>query len=278
MRILALHGVGSSAKILETQLVGLMRSVDASYEFVLVDGAVPSHRGPGMSPALSGPFYSHATGYSPTEIQAAHHQIAATVDELGPFDGILGFSQGASLALSYIYHQQVNGEEPDFKFAILFSSVVPFSADSTYCESEIDQLCSYRRSGMHAKDLAPRQQVFNDCLVRTFQSALKIGAVLPDFNQDFFRDAGVMVPRVLHPMLLSERIHIPTVHVSGRRDFPFMHDMHEIGYQMCDTRLSKKLHHSGGHHPPKKESEIKAVVRAMEWAVDQYYRQPPSFL
>lgn len=47
MRILALHGVGSSAKILESQLVGLMRSVDASYEFVLVDGPVPSHRGPG---------------------------------------------------------------------------------------------------------------------------------------------------------------------------------------------------------------------------------------
>ncbi|KAK1622035.1 serine hydrolase FSH [Colletotrichum phormii] len=277
MRILALHGVGSSAKILESQLLGLMRSVDASYEFVLVDGAVPSHRGPGMSPALSGPFYSYATGYSPSEIQAAHHQIAATVDELGPFDGILGFSQGASLALSYIYPQQVNGEDPDFKFAVLFSSV-PFSADSTYCEGEIDQLCSYRRSGMHAKDLAPRQQVFNDCLVRTFQSALKIGAVLPDFNQDFYKDIGATVPRVLHPMLLPERIHIPTVHVSGRRDFPFMHGMHEIGYQMCDARLSKKLHHSGGHHPPKKESEIKAVVRAMEWAVDQYYRQPPSFL
>ncbi|KAF6816719.1 hypothetical protein CMUS01_12230 [Colletotrichum musicola] len=278
MRILALHGVGSSAKILESQLVGFMRSVDASYEFVLVDGPVPSHRGPGMSPALTGPFYSHTTGYSPSEIEAAHHHIAATVDELGPFDGILGFSQGASVALSYIYHQQINGEEPDFKFAVLFSSVVPFSADQSYCEAEIDELCTYRRTGTTFRDLAPKQQVFNDCLVRTFQSALKIGAVLPEFNQDFFRDAGTDVPRVLHPMLLSERIRIPTVHVSGRRDFPFMHDMHEVGYQMCDARLSKKLHHSGGHHPPKKDSEIKAVVRAMEWAIDQYYRQPPSFL
>ncbi|KAH0427987.1 DUF341 domain-containing protein [Colletotrichum camelliae] len=227
MRILALHGVGSSAKILESQLVGLMKSVDASYEFVLVDGPVPSHRGPGMSPALPGPFYSHLTGYSPREIEAAHQNIAATVDELGPFDGILGFSQGASVALSYIYHQQVNGEESDFKFAVLFSSVVPFSADATYCESEIEELCAYRRTGTSTMDLAPRQQVFNDCLVRTFQSALKIGAVLPDFNQDFFRDVGGIVPRVLHPMLLSERIHIPTVHVAGRRDFPFMHDMHE---------------------------------------------------
>ncbi|KAL0933410.1 uncharacterized protein CTRU02_212373 [Colletotrichum truncatum] len=278
MRILALHGVGSSAKILESQIVGLMRSVDASYEFVLVDGPVPSHRGPGMSPALSGPFFSHTTGYSPAEIEAAHHHLAATIDELGPFDGVLGFSQGASIALSYIHHQQVNGEEPDFKFAVLFSSVVPFACDASYCESEIEELCTFRQSGIGANNLAPKQQVFNDCLVRTFQSALKIGAVLPDFNQDFFSNVGESVPRVLHPALLSERIHVPTVHVHGRRDFPFMHDMHEIGYQICDKRFSKKLHHSGGHHPPKKDSEIKAVVKAIEWAIDQYYRQPPSLL
>ncbi|KAK1977918.1 serine hydrolase FSH [Colletotrichum cereale] len=278
MRLLALHGVGSSANIFENQLDGLVGSVDASYEFVFVNGHVPSHRGPGMSPAVNGPFYSFTEGYSPDEIQAAHNEIAATVAELGPFDGIVGFSQGASLALSYIYHQQVNGEEPDFKFAVFFSSIVPFSTDSTYCEREIEELCSYRRTGMIVKNLTPKQQVFNDCLVRTFQSALKIGAVLPDFNQDFFLDESKAVPRVLHPLLLSERIRIPTVHVSGRRDLPFLQDMHEVGYQMCDPKLSKKLYHSGGHHPPKKASEIKGVVRAVEWAVDQHYRQLPSFL
>ncbi|OLN86705.1 Rhodanese-like domain-containing protein 6, partial [Colletotrichum chlorophyti] len=259
-------------------LLNLTRSVDTSYEFVLVDGPFISHRGPGMGLGLDGPFYSHTIGYSPADIATAHQHTASTVDELGPFDGILGFSQGASLALSYIYHQQVTGEEPDFKFAVLLSSVAPFSADSKYCEADVEQLRVHRLSGLGTNDLVPRQQVFNDCLVRTFQSAMKIGAVLPDFNQDFFRDTVDSVPRVLHPMLVSERIHIPTVHVSGRRDFPFMYDMHEVGYQMCDTRVAKKLHHSGGHHPPKKDFEIKAIVRAMEWAVGQYYRQPPSFL
>ncbi|KAK1566008.1 serine hydrolase FSH [Colletotrichum navitas] len=277
MRILALHGVGSSAKIFKRQLSRLLNSLDASYEFVFVDGDVPSHRGPGMGPEFDGPFYSHTTGYSPAEIQAAHKEIATTVAELGPFDGILGFSQGASVALSYIWCQQANGEEPDFKFAVLFSSVVPFSPDWTYCKSEVDELCSRRCTGMDAKDLTPRTRIFNDCVVRTFQSAVKIGAVLPDLNQDFFLDGVTEVPRVLHPHLLSERIHIPTVHVSGKRDFPFMQDMHEIGYQICDQRLSKKLFHSGGHHPPM-DSGTQQVVRAIEWAVDQYYRQPLSFL
>ncbi|KAK2028327.1 hypothetical protein LX32DRAFT_720588 [Colletotrichum zoysiae] len=271
MRILALHGVGSSAKIFKGQMSRFLNAIDPTYQFVFVDGHVPSHRGPGMGPEHAGPFYSHTTGYSPPDIQAAHKEIAATVAELGPFDGILGFSQGASVALSYIYSQQVNGEEPDFSFAVLFSSVVPFSPDLAYCESEIEELCSYRRTGTIAKDLAPRAQIFNDCVTRTFQSALKIGAVLPDFNQDFFRDEPAQVPRVLHPLLLSERIHIPTVHVSGRRDFSFMQDMHEIGHRMCDRRLSKKLSHSGGHHPPM-DSGIKEVVRAIEWAVDQRYR------
>lgn len=61
MRILALHGVGSSAKILESQLVGLMKSVDASYEFVLVDGPVPSHRGPGKLNELRNDLHAAKT-------------------------------------------------------------------------------------------------------------------------------------------------------------------------------------------------------------------------
>ncbi|KAK2036709.1 hypothetical protein LZ31DRAFT_483033 [Colletotrichum somersetense] len=277
MRILALHGVGSSAKIFKRQLSRLLNSLDVSYEFVFVDGAVPSHRGPGIGPEVDGPFYSHTTGYSPAEIQAAHKEIATTVAELGPFDGILGFSQGASMALSYIWCQQANGKEPCFKFAVLLSSVVPFSPDFTYCKSEVEELCSRRCTGMIAKDLTPRAQVFNDCVVWTFQSALKIGAVLPNFNQDFFKDGVTEVPRVLHPLLVLERIHIPTVHVSGKRDLPFMQDMHEIGYQICDKRLSKKIFHSGGHHPPM-DSGIQQVVRAIEWAVAQSYRQALSFL
>jgi predicted esterase len=47
MRVLCLHGVGSSATVLENQLRRFVQAVDPSYEFVFVDGPVPSERGPG---------------------------------------------------------------------------------------------------------------------------------------------------------------------------------------------------------------------------------------
>lgn len=48
MRLLCLHGVGSSGSICESQLTPLMRAADPSYEFVFVDGPAPSIRGPGL--------------------------------------------------------------------------------------------------------------------------------------------------------------------------------------------------------------------------------------
>lgn len=48
MRILCLHGVGTSGAILERQMANLKRELDPSYELVFVDGPFESERGPGM--------------------------------------------------------------------------------------------------------------------------------------------------------------------------------------------------------------------------------------
>lgn len=47
MRILCLHGVGSSGSILESQLDAFVKAADPSYEFVYADGPYPSEKGPG---------------------------------------------------------------------------------------------------------------------------------------------------------------------------------------------------------------------------------------
>lgn len=47
MKILALHGMGSSGKILESQLSAFIKGADPSYEFVFIDGPILSPRGPG---------------------------------------------------------------------------------------------------------------------------------------------------------------------------------------------------------------------------------------
>lgn len=233
-----------------------------------------------MGAYFEGPFFSHTTGYSPDEMADALEHLDTTIEELGPFDGILGFSQGAALALSYIYQQQVHGEPPPFSFALCFSSVIPFSADAGYCQSVIQRLCALQRdmSVTPSADetlLTRDELLFCDVMLRTVIAAKKKGAALPEYSMDVYNKGdGSKAPRIMHAQLLKEKIRIPTVHVTGKRDFDFMQNMSDIARGLCEERLTRKLEHSGGHHPPQKDSEVKAVVRAMEWAIDQAGKMP----
>jgi pimeloyl-ACP methyl ester carboxylesterase len=47
MKILCLHGAGSSGAILERQMSSLRRELDPSFELVFVDGPFECGRGPG---------------------------------------------------------------------------------------------------------------------------------------------------------------------------------------------------------------------------------------
>lgn len=47
MKILALHGLGSSSSLLKEQLAPFMRVLGSDYQFEFLDGAIPCGRGPG---------------------------------------------------------------------------------------------------------------------------------------------------------------------------------------------------------------------------------------
>ncbi len=47
MKILCLHGAGSSGVLLEEQMANFRRELDPSFELVFVDGPFESERGPG---------------------------------------------------------------------------------------------------------------------------------------------------------------------------------------------------------------------------------------
>ncbi|KAL8868805.1 MAG: hypothetical protein Q9174_004740 [Haloplaca sp. 1 TL-2023] len=47
----------------------------------------------------------------------------------GPFDGILGFSEGSSVAASLMLRRAARGKVPLFQFAIFFCAILPFRFD-----------------------------------------------------------------------------------------------------------------------------------------------------
>ncbi|KAF2271300.1 uncharacterized protein EI97DRAFT_388231 [Westerdykella ornata] len=99
MKILTLHGLGSSASMLKEQIAPFMRELGPSYQFTFVDGEIPCGRGPGVPHWATGPFFSYAAGFSPPQVQNALDRLDQFIREKGPFDGILGFSLGAALAM-----------------------------------------------------------------------------------------------------------------------------------------------------------------------------------
>src|SRR5262245_1162807 len=118
LRILCLHGYHGSARVLRSQMASLAEGIQSFAELVFVDApslaagdfgwwhAVDAERDPASGdPGVLGP-HRHYKGWART--RAA---IIAEFDRQGPFDGVLGFSQGAALA-GLLVGLRAPGERP----------------------------------------------------------------------------------------------------------------------------------------------------------------------
>ncbi|KAF4443748.1 DUF341 domain-containing protein [Fusarium austroafricanum] len=133
MRILCLHGMGTNSKVLEMQTSALRHQLghSQSHKYEYVDGAEPNKPAPGLEafihPEESFAYYNPKSAES---VLAAIDDLSEYIAEEGPFDGVLGFSQGASLAAMIIARARHSNPAP-FQFAIFFCAGLP------YCEKAL---------------------------------------------------------------------------------------------------------------------------------------------
>lgn len=140
-RILCLHGGGVNAAIFRIQCRQLIEHLP-DFRLVFADAPWLSEPGPGMVPvyAAKGPFRrwlrwkpSHPDIGDAATVNSITGQLedCRSVDEgSGPWVGILGFSQGAKLAASLLYDQQLqmrrNGyADTSFQFGVLMAGRAP---------------------------------------------------------------------------------------------------------------------------------------------------------
>lgn len=242
----------------------------------------------------SGPFYSYATGFSPSEVRDALTRLEDFVQEKGPFDGVFGFSLGAALAITYILDHQKRQLPGPFSFAVLFSPVFIASPDASYCESLVRRMLDDDHEAFRAAfpegDFAPFLDVGsgddNDGLgptaaaKRTFAGYLwtvlsmhaTVGMVLPDTRLDFFGDGNAdAIPRLFHPLLIGHRLNIPTVLVTGENDLPAIAEQSRVAKGLCMARMTYEHRHRGGHEIPFKRSDVKAIVSLIENAAEDAF-------
>ncbi|KAM0812554.1 putative Serine hydrolase FSH domain-containing protein [Seiridium cardinale] len=279
VKVLALHGVGSSAVMLEQQLAPLIQDLGASYKFTFLDGSVSCERGPGMPPWSPGPFYSYSTGYSPSEMKEALDDLHEFICETGPYDGVCGFSQGASIAAAYILARQKqapDGPAP-FSFAVFFSSVAACSPEEGCYRELVGGLVktcltipafTVSLGNAEIANLNSDEKTFVEYMALTCHAIKCIGIRQPAIDLDCFQNAD-RVPRLIHPRLVEDRINIPTVHVTGKKDLEFMVAQSLVLQQLCNPQSALVHRHGQGHAIPTKITDIKAIAASIGRVAEQ---------
>ncbi|OCK83575.1 hypothetical protein K432DRAFT_466464 [Lepidopterella palustris CBS 459.81] len=163
-----------------------------------------------------GPYYSHTSGYTPEELADAAEYIRGHIEEKGPFDGALGFSQGAAQILAYLLQEQADhglegSEDSGIRFAIFFSSTAPCAIDQ---DCYLPLLRSLSSTAIQKNALSTEQRTLVDCTSRSFEAAKRIGVLQPEYDVKFFEDDEKIrcvesIPRVLYPTLIPQRLNIP---------------------------------------------------------------------
>ncbi|KAI0856788.1 serine hydrolase FSH [Xylaria cubensis] len=128
MRFLCLHGRGTTAKIFEMQTARIRQALGRDHQFVFANGNVPTEPDAGAA-AISDEYFGYV-GNTISEYEDLYHDLLDIIDDQGPFDGLMGFSEGGAVAAWMLIE---NSKYPltfgHLKCAIFFSAAVPFDPD-----------------------------------------------------------------------------------------------------------------------------------------------------
>ncbi|KAL4971258.1 serine hydrolase FSH [Aspergillus desertorum] len=198
------------------------------FEWVFVNADYDCQAAAGVSAVYPGPYLSFYNTPYTKQIADAHEFIEEVIEQDGPFDAIMGFSQGAALAASYLFKAQARvraagssvselGPAP-FRLAMFICSSLPFSTDDS---AGVDITTLYESGGdMITSDIA---------YWKSFARADRNGVRLPSSARMNCGLNGTLSDTDLDPTDRVFRYHpavpdspcglqIPTVHVYGRND------------------------------------------------------------
>lgn len=220
---------------------------------------------------VPGPFYCYYKSIEPERIRGAIELLACVVEEEGPFDGIVGFSQGASVALSYLMDLEINNSDVPlpFKWGVFFNSIVAASPDVTFMEKEIRRTAENLDTSAIFEAMAARESAeevmessngptnrlslmsdkARQALVMEMTDLIRVcmmGATdrqisLADISKDLQSGKKTVdeFPRVFHPTAVKQRIRMPTIHVVGKKENVNLSKQSRLMSKLCaqDSRV-----------------------------------------
>ncbi|KAK4207722.1 serine hydrolase FSH [Rhypophila decipiens] len=273
-RILCLHGLGSNSAILESQLQPFRSQLPPSWEFEFLDGETTSRPFLDVGKTFPGPYLCYYDAPTPEKVQAAVDLVMDAVEEDGPFDAVLGFSYGASLAVTVIAAaaEKSPNKLPPFKSAILFNSITPYRLGSGPLHITHDLsipgkgavVSAYRDDYTAAQN--EKYDIWNDPEADSTVQEMKMRQTEP---RGTITDKGTTALLLgYYAPIHGIRVRVPTLHVHGENDAFYTQSKRVV--DLCDPAPGRKvISHSGGHHFPKDTATMAKVVNAIEWVVER---------
>ncbi|KAI8829075.1 serine hydrolase FSH [Chytriomyces cf. hyalinus JEL632] len=163
LRFLCLHGHRANATVMKFQLMGLQMAMPDA-EMVIVNGSAVATEDP-TEDILS--FFGRENGpYYEWDYETSWDYMKAVVQEKGPFDGVIGFSQGAAIAsaLTARVLEECRTGEADAAHSLMWRGVVLVGG------VEIPELESVQMQSVHVHGeqdpYAPRSRLLLQCYER----------------------------------------------------------------------------------------------------------------
>ncbi|KAL1581637.1 hypothetical protein WHR41_09600 [Cladosporium halotolerans] len=126
VRLLCLHGRRTNSDIFESQLAPLKSRLPTEVRFDFIDAPIEGAPAPGIEDYFKPPYFVWHRQWAPTEVSKAHEYVKAAIAQNGPYDGVIGFSEGAALAAALLLEGAAGKGplvEPMFGFAVFFNAV-----------------------------------------------------------------------------------------------------------------------------------------------------------
>jgi len=250
MRFLCLHGMGTSSRIFEAQISRIMDQLDGHHDFVFLQGEVETDPAPGIKEIYPGPYYTYFELPTKCQVQATLEFLEEFIEDEGPFDGVIGFSNGAAVAATYLL-QDAKRPSPQhpFKCAVFFCASLPFDLDSTPFTTSVNG-AYHLIDGTKPLSL---QQIFSS---------------MPELNSDGICTAKwdrktPLLWRYGTQDCITESIGIPTTHIFAKNDITYR-EQSMLFQKLFQSQNREAVEHREGHDIPRDRNSTARIQRSIQ--------------
>jgi hypothetical protein len=210
-------------------------------ELDFVDAPFAGVPAPGIEEMFkSPPYFVWNRYYAPYEVSKVHDYVRAVQAHQGPYDGVIGFSEGAALAAALLLEDASSSDRrhtPMFRFAV-FVNAVNLVSPSTELGKKLSETDAQQAMDALTGGSSEHQCPALDCV---------------------YSLCAKTVPAL---------INIPTLHVIGMEDN--FRDLSEDLVKLCEGELAMAIRSPAKYEMPRGQA-LKEMARKLDMMIEAEY-------